>query len=105
MSPRISVIVPVYNAEAHLRQCLACLAESVEPAFECIVVDDGSTDGSRDVAKEFDALVLSTGERRGPAFARNLGAKSAQGDILFFIDADVCVSANTLARVHANFAE
>jgi glycosyltransferase involved in cell wall biosynthesis len=103
MSPRISVIVPVYNAEAHLRQCLACLAESVEPAFECIVVDDGSTDGSRDVAKEFGALVLATGGPHGPAFARNLGAKTAQGEILFFVDSDVCVQPDTLSLIGAEF--
>jgi glycosyltransferase involved in cell wall biosynthesis len=73
--------------------------------YECIVVDDGSTDTSAEVAKEFGASVLSTGGRRGPAYARNLGAKSARGEILFFIDADVCVSANTLERVRANFEQ
>jgi glycosyltransferase involved in cell wall biosynthesis len=81
------------------------LRQSTFGDYECIVVDDGSTDGSASVAKEFGAMVLSTGGRRGPAFARNLGAKSAQGNILFFIDADVCVAPNTLERVRFNFAK
>jgi glycosyltransferase involved in cell wall biosynthesis len=101
----ISVIIPVHNGARFLRSCLEHLRRSTSGDYECIVVDDGSSDASAEVAKEFGATVLSTGERRGPAFARNLGAKSAQGDLLFFIDADVCVAENTLDRVHANFAE
>ncbi len=101
--PHISVIVPVYNAEAYLRRCLTSLAASADPAFECIVVDDGSTDGSLEVAREFGALVLSTGGRNGPAFARNLGARTAKGDILFFVDSDVCVQPDTLSRIAAEF--
>ena len=101
--PSVSVIIPVYNAEVYLRQCLASLSASDEPAFECIVVDDGSTDGSLEVAREFGVQVLSTGSRKGPAFARNLGAKAARGEILFFVDSDVCVQPDTLARILAEF--
>jgi glycosyltransferase involved in cell wall biosynthesis len=101
----ISVIIPVHNAARFLRSCLEHLRRSTFGDYECIVVDDGSSDASAEVAREFGASVLSTGGRRGPAFARNLGAKSAQGEILFFIDADVCVSANTLERVRTNFAQ
>src|SRR5271169_6350128 len=103
MPVTISVIVPVYNSAGYLRTCLEHLRRSSFREYECIVVDDGSTDNSADVARESGVTVFSTGGRRGPAFARNLGAKSAKGEILFFIDADVCVSPNTLARVHANF--
>jgi glycosyltransferase involved in cell wall biosynthesis len=105
VSAAVSVIIPVHNAPRFLRSCLEHLRRSTFGDYECIVVDDGSTDNSAEVAKEFNVSVLSTGGRRGPAFARNLGAKSAQGDILFFIDADVCVAQNTLERVRANFAE
>lgn len=73
--------------------------------MECIVVDDGSTDGSVGVARELGATVLQTGRRRGPAFARNLGARAARADLLFFLDADVCVHADTVERVCADFAE
>jgi len=103
MPSQLSVIIPVYNAEAYLRQCLASLAASVEPALECIVVDDGSTDGSVDVAREFGVQVLSTGGRKGPAFARNMGTKIARGEIFFFLDSDVCVQPDTVSRMGAEF--
>src|SRR5579862_169082 len=83
MSFTISVIVPVYNSAGYLRTCLEHLRRSSFHDYECIVVDDGSTDASADVAREFDVTVLCTGGRRGPAYARNMGAKSAKGHILF----------------------
>ncbi len=103
MSVRISVIIPVYNAESHLRQCLSKLSESTDAPFECIVVDDGSTDRSAAIAREFGALVLSTGGRRGPACARNIGVNAAKGEIVLFIDSDVCVHPETLSLVAAEF--
>jgi glycosyltransferase involved in cell wall biosynthesis len=103
MSARISVIIPVYNAESHLRQCLTRLGQSVDAPFECIVVDDGSTDRSAAVARHFGALVLSTEGRCGPARARNIGARVARGDILLFIDSDVCAHPETLSQVAAEF--
>jgi glycosyltransferase involved in cell wall biosynthesis len=105
MPNTISVIIPVYNSQAMLRSCLEHLRLSTVQNFECIVVDDGSTDDSVGVARELGATVLTGGRRRGPAYARNLGAKKASGDILFFIDADVCVYPQTLARVLMNFEQ
>ena len=103
MACAISVVIPVYNSAQTLRQCLEHLRRSTITDYECIVVDDGSTDESPAVGAEFGAAVLHTGKRSGPAFARNLGASKAEGKILFFIDADVCVYPNTLDRVLANF--
>ena len=99
----ISVIIPVHNAEKFLNSCLEHLHAGFGRASECIVVDDGSTDGSAEVAKRFGATVLSTGGRKGPAHARNIGAKAATGDVLFFIDSDVCVYPNTLGRIESAF--
>jgi len=70
--------------------------------LECIVVDDGSTDESAAVAHEFGATVISS-PHRGPATARNLGARVAKGDTLLFLDADVCVHPDTVSRVVRNF--
>ena len=105
MGRTISVIVPVYNSAGYLRSCLEHLRYSTVSDYECIVVDDGSTDNSAEIAREFGFRVLQTGRRRGPAFARNLGAREAKGEILFFIDADVCVYPHTVARVLANFEQ
>ena len=101
----VSVIIPVYNSADTLKLCLERLRESATPPMECIVVDDGSTDDAASVARECGVSVLSTGGRTGPARARNLGAAQARGQILFFLDADVCVSPGTIARVQSAFEE
>lgn len=78
MSPRVSVVIPVYNAASDLQHCLASLSGSTIRPLECIVVDDGSTDDSVKIAAEHGAKVLSTNGRFGPARARNIGAKAAK---------------------------
>jgi glycosyltransferase involved in cell wall biosynthesis len=98
----ISVIIPAYNAAAYLRVCLESLSKSTVP-YECIVVDDGSEDDTVAVAQSFGVQVLHTDKRSGPAHARNLGAKVARANILYFIDADVCVYPTTLDRILENF--
>ena len=100
----LSVVIPVFNARDSLRSCLEHLFRSDIDDYECIVVDDGSTDGSADVAREFRVTVVSTGFRGGPARARNLGVRAAKGEILLFVDADVWVEPDTLRRVSDFFA-
>jgi glycosyltransferase involved in cell wall biosynthesis len=102
MCRTVSAIVPVYNGAQYLRKCLEHLRKSLVAPLECIVVDDGSTDTSAAVAREFDATAISL-PHRGCATARNLGAAIAQGDILLFLDADVCVYPDTISRVLRNF--
>jgi len=101
----VSAIIPVHNAGADLPRCLEALRRSSLPPAECIVVDDGSTDDSAAIAHAAGALVLATGRRKGPAHARNLGAKAASGDLLFFLDADVAVREDTIQRLAAHFQE
>lgn len=101
----ISVIIPAYNSGESLTRCLESLSTSTLAPLEVIVVDDGSTDDTRVRASAFSTRVLMTGGRRGPAFARNLGSKQATGDILFFLDSDVCVTKDTLARIQCAFAQ
>jgi GT2 family glycosyltransferase len=97
--PRISVVMPVYNAEATLAESLTRLCNSTFGDFEVVLVDDGSTDGSSAIALNFPVRVVPTSGRVGPAAARNVGARAAAGDVLFFIDSDVMVRADTLSRV------
>jgi len=99
----ISVIIPVKNGEQELDRCLAALEQSDYRDWECIVVDDGSSDGSARVAAARGRQVIRA-EGRGPAAARNRGAAQARGDLLFFVDADVCVHPDTLGRVAERFA-
>ena len=102
-SPAIAIIVPAYNCSSHLRKCLEALAKTPGTDYECIVVDDGSTDDSAAVAQNCGARVLSTGGRKGPACARNIGARASGADVLLFIDSDVCVKPDTLERVRSAF--
>lgn len=99
------MIVPVYNSADTLKLCLERLKQSTTSPIECIVVDDGSTDDSVKVARECGVTVLQTGGRLGPAKARNLGAAQSTGEILFFLDADVCASSEAIARVQSAFRE
>ena len=88
-----------------LGTCLAALKTSACQSFECVVVDDGSTDDSAALAVASGARVIATGGQHGPAYARNRGAGTAEGEILFFIDADVMVQSGTLTRVAKAFEE
>lgn len=99
----ISVIVPVYNGGDYLFQCLYSLSKATPPLHEIIVVPDGCTDGSAQVAQQFGMKVLTLSQRRGPAQARNFGAQAAQGDILFFLDADVVIHPDAIRQVEATF--
>lgn len=101
----MTVVIPVYNSRDDLERCLRALAASTYSDYSVLVVDDGSTDDSVRVAREHRAEVLSLDHNSGPAVARNRGAAAASGDVLFFIDADVCVQAGTLKRAARHFAQ
>lgn len=101
----ISVIIPVHNGGENFRQCLLSLSKAVPFPYEAIVVADGDTDGSWRLAEEFGANVIRVPTAGGPAKARNLGAKAARGDILFFVDADVAIRPDTISEVAIAFRE
>jgi glycosyltransferase involved in cell wall biosynthesis len=102
----ISVIIPVHNGSSTLGRCLEAVVASDYPYFECIVVDDGSTDGSEMTARQFPiVLVRLPGGPCGPAYARNRGAELAGGEVLFFIDADVLIAPGAIGRVARVFEE
>ena len=69
--PFVSIIIPVYNAAQHLNQCIAAIKRSVYSAFEIIVIDNGSSDASAEVARNHGALVFQLQSQSGPAAARN----------------------------------
>ena len=99
----VSVIIPVHNAVDDLRRCLQALAASARLPDEVIVVDDASTDGSAALARSLGARVLRLPMRGGPARARNVGARAARSDILFFVDADVAIHPDAVDQVVAAF--
>ncbi|MGC2112582.1 MAG: glycosyltransferase family A protein [Candidatus Korobacteraceae bacterium] len=101
---RLSVIVPARNAHLHLSRCLDALSRSDYLNCEVIVVDDCSTDITPQIAARYGARCLHTPQTLGPAGARNLGARSAAGEILVFVDADVVVPPDALSRIADDFA-
>lgn len=102
-SPTISVIVPVYNGGSKFHACLESIAQAWPQPHELIVVADGDTDGSRDLARTYGAHVIIRPIPGGPAVARNMGAQAATGDILFFLDADCTIAPDAIAQVAAAF--
>ncbi len=102
----LSVIVPAYSCEHFLRACVNGLLASDLPraSWELIIVDDGSTDGTWAVAQEHaDQALRTTDGPRGPAQARNVGARAASAPVLLFVDADVVVAPHTLRGVATHF--
>jgi glycosyltransferase involved in cell wall biosynthesis len=99
----LSIIIPVYNGGSDLKRCLTALRGSSFGDWELIVVDDGSTDGSDELAGRSGARVIASRGRMGPAAARNMGAEMARGDYLLFLDADCVVQPDTLGLVVESF--
>jgi glycosyltransferase involved in cell wall biosynthesis len=104
IEPRVSVVVPVRDGAAHLARCLDALSASDFAPFEIVVVDDASSDGSARIAEAHGARVVRLAVRSGPAAARNRGARESRASVLVFVDADVEVRRDTLARLAAHFA-
>jgi mycofactocin system glycosyltransferase len=106
--PTVSVVIPVKDRAGELERCLASIAKVDYPArlVQVIVVDDGSADASAAVATAHGALVVpSGGTGRGPAAARNVGARLASGEILAFIDSDCTASTDWLVELLPAFSE
>lgn len=87
--PRISAIIPAYNAQAHLAECLANVSKQCGPfTMEIIVVDDGSQDATSDIARRHPGVRCVSQPNAGPSAARNAGISMAQGEFIAFLDAD-----------------
>ena len=100
----VSVIIPVYNVEDYLNQCLLSVAEQTFEDFEAICIDDGSTDKSSQILKEFaendSRFKIITQKNMGVSAARNHGLKEASGDYIYFLDSDDYIEKNALERLY-----
>jgi glycosyltransferase involved in cell wall biosynthesis len=85
---RVSVIIPCYNHARFLRQALDSVRSQQWPSIETIVVDDGSTDDSREIAAAFEDARVIAQSNQGLSAARNSGLRSSSGDVIIFLDAD-----------------
>lgn len=85
----ISVIIPTYNSAKYLPQAIDSVIAQLYPVFEIIVVNDGSTDDTDNVIKDYlDCIIYIKQPNAGPASGRNAGIKMAQGEYIAFLDAD-----------------
>jgi GT2 family glycosyltransferase len=103
----ISVIMPVYNGGAFIGRSLPPLIDMLrrKEVAEVVVVDDASTDDTPAVAAGMGVRVMPSGGRLGPGGARNRAASQAQGEILWFVDADVVVHDDAAVELRRAFAE
>lgn len=101
---RFSIIVPVYNQEAYIGECLDSVLAQTLSDYEIIIIDDGSSDGSASVcgayAAKDDRIRVIRQENAGPSAARNAGVKAASGDYLIFLDGDDMLACGALAAVN-----
>ncbi|MPZ73201.1 MAG: glycosyltransferase [Nitriliruptorales bacterium] len=106
MDPTISVVVPIYNVEPYLAPCLNSIASQSYSDLQVVMVDDGSTDGSAAIARDFasrdERFVLVQQENRGPGAARNTGTERATGGLLGFVDGDDLLPREAYALLHAS---
>jgi glycosyltransferase involved in cell wall biosynthesis len=104
MAPFISIIIPNWNGEATIARCLEAAYASRYETFEVIVVDDHSEDSSTEAIKRFPCRLISLERHVGASAARNAGAASARGELLFFTDADCLLEEDALAIASRTFA-
>ena len=79
-NPMVSIIIPVYNAQNTIRDCILSCINQNYPNYEVIVVDDGSTDQSRNILKEFSGRITYVyNENKGVSAARNIGINESRG--------------------------
>ncbi|QQS44846.1 MAG: glycosyltransferase [Acidobacteriota bacterium] len=104
--PRVSVVIPVYNGRETIGYAIECALRQSLPAFELIVVDDGSTDGTAEVVKGFGSrIVYLPKPNGGPASARNHGIRFAHGEYIAFTDSDCLPEGNWLYYLMREFVD
>lgn len=103
--PVVSIVIPAYNSAKYIRETLdACLAQT-HPNIEIIVIDDGSTDNTREIVATYDTVRLIQQANQGPAIARNRGISEAQSDYIQFCDSDDVLHPNKIERCLALLLE
>lgn len=100
---KLSLIIPVYNEERHIRACLEAVAAQLQPFDEVIVVDNNCSDGTISIAEEFAFVSVVKEKNQGRGHARDAGFRAASGDILGRIDADSRIPPDWSERVRQRF--
>lgn len=97
--PKFSIIVPVYNVEEYIDDCLKSIKNQTFKDYEVIVVNDGTKDNSMDIVKKYDVEIINQ-ENGGLSAARNAGVKKAKGEYLIFLDSDDYIEKDLLKKIN-----
>lgn len=100
---KLSVAVPCYNGAAYVGQTVESLLAQSRPADEILVVDDGSSDGSRDIVRHYPVRLICHESNRGLANARNTAIEEATGDVLVFVDVDAQAGPDLLEHLAGGY--
>ncbi len=101
---KLSIIIPAYNAEAYLPQCLDSILAQERQGCEVIVVDDGSTDGTAALLERYPDVKVIHQENHGMSTARNRGLDEARGEYILFVDSDDLLTDGALATLVVEFS-
>ena len=109
ISELISIIVPIYNVENYLRQCLDSILNQTYQNFECLLINDGSPDNSVEICREYVAkdsrFCYFEKENGGLSSARNVGIENSRGTYITFVDSDDWLDSNYLEVLHSKIVE
>ena len=94
----ISVIIPIYNTEKYLKDCINSVLKQTINDYEIILINDGSTDKSKEIAEQYchdyDNISLINQSNKGQGAARNVGVVAAKGEYVYFLDSDDTIENN-----------
>lgn len=109
MKPEISIIVPVYNVEDYLAECINSVLSQTFTNYELLLIDDGSTDRSSVICDSFQIqdsrISVFHVENKGVSAARNLGLKISTGEFIFFLDSDDIIPSSALEKLYQAIKE
>src|SRR4051812_47980519 len=109
MNPKISIIVPVYNVQSFIRECIESILGQSFVDFELILVNDGSSDQSGFICDEYSntdkRIVVIHKENGGQSSARNMGIESAKGEFIGFVDSDDWIHSDMYKTLYSKVME
>ena len=102
--PKVSMVIPAYNAENYVARCIDNVLAQTQPDVEIVVVNDGSTDHTKEIidwyAEKYANVVALYQENRGAATARNIGIEYANGEYIGFVDSDDMLRPDMIRRLY-----
>lgn len=104
---KLSIIIPVYNAEKYLEDCLKSICDEIDSRTELIIIDDGSKDCSKDIYSKFKGnnVKIFVNDNHGVSYTRNFGIEKASGKYIMFVDADDFLTNNWSSVIFNNINE